>query len=107
ANTMNGYIVQMAGFSGSTAWYLFSNPYGTGASAPQYVEAINSLGQFLWHHANQPVDTLYPAGDGFYSLYVPSNNVVYLEHYNEESGIYDWGKTFFGTTASTYRNSYG
>ena len=73
---------------------------GWDKTTSQFIEKFDQLGNLAWQHTNQPAEHLFPVADGFYSTYRPYPTAVFLEHYSDTAGLYDWGKSYVGNSIS-------
>jgi len=108
AQSLNGEIMQVATFSANGPVYIVShaNLNDLTSSLAVYPSASTYPNVTpLYTRVNQPIDRLFPTVEGFFSeWYQYSSNAVFLEHFNNVSATYDFGKAYKGT--GTAANSF-
>ena len=101
--TTSGVVNQVVQHDASSPIYAVGAADSGPAGFPlQFLLALQPNGTLIFNNAQQPVERLFPAADGFWDLFNwSSSNSLFLEHFYNQSTSFNWGKQYAPTAPST------
>jgi len=67
-----------------------------------FLEQYTHTGTRNWRHGGQPADHIFITPEGFFSVFnQASTQTLFLEHFDNGTLTYDWGKSYPGSIAPT------